>query len=65
VNDTTFYPKFVPGLPVLAIQFDPLTGDLWIGDVGQDTWEEVDCINPIREDKIMDGIVMKAPQLCR
>jgi glucose/arabinose dehydrogenase len=24
--------------------FDPSTGDLWIGDVGQDAWEEVDHV---------------------
>lgn len=24
--------------------FDPLTGDLWLGDVGQDTYEEVDIV---------------------
>ena len=24
--------------------FDPATGDLWIGDVGQDRWEEVDFL---------------------
>lgn len=24
------------------IRFDPPTGDLWIGDVGQESWEEVD-----------------------
>ena len=24
------------------IRFDPATGDLWIGDVGQNAWEEID-----------------------
>jgi putative heme-binding domain-containing protein len=26
--------------------FDPLTGDLWVGDVGQDRYEEVDILRP-------------------
>jgi glucose/arabinose dehydrogenase len=26
--------------------FDPVTGDLWIGDVGQNLWEEVDRLPP-------------------
>jgi glucose/arabinose dehydrogenase len=26
------------------ISFDPITGDLWIGDVGQNEWEEIDYL---------------------
>ena len=29
--------------------FDRLTGDLWIGDVGQASWEEVDYLRAARE----------------
>lgn len=28
------------------MEFDPLTGDLWIGDVGQGAWEEIDVLAP-------------------
>jgi glucose/arabinose dehydrogenase len=31
------------------ISFDKLTGDLWIGDVGQNTWEEIDYL-PVGSD---------------
>ncbi len=27
-------------------QFDPCTGDLYIGDVGQNAWEEIDVVSP-------------------
>lgn len=37
--------------------FDPLTGRLWVGDVGQDSWEEVDIVEPGKNYgwRIMEG----------
>ena len=35
---------FLYGLRNPSRQHRPATGDLWIGDVGQNTWEEVDVV---------------------
>ena len=35
--------------------FDPLTGDLFIGDVGQNAWEEIDTLSADQMQQIIPG----------
>ena len=40
--------------------FDPLTDDLWVGDVGQDLYEEVDIVR--KGEKSAIGATIKGPE---
>ena len=51
-NPFTHNPRFRPEIWAYGFRepwrfsFDPLTGELWVGDVGQDRYEEVDLVRP-------------------
>ncbi|MCY7410284.1 MAG: PQQ-dependent sugar dehydrogenase, partial [Chitinophagales bacterium] len=46
INDPSFLPEiWTYGMRnPWRFSFDKITGDLWVGDVGQNTWEEVDYV---------------------
>lgn len=46
--------------------FDPPTGRIWLGDVGQDTWEEVDIVRKGRNYgwPKMEGLECYSPAVC-
>jgi len=46
--------------------FDPITGNLWVADVGQDLWEEIDIIKKAGNYgwRFMEGLHCYKPQSC-